>query len=405
MGIKIADIPEAEANLSHQDKKTRKQALEYLGSISDRELLREHIIQTSCDIVNLHGHTIYSYNPFGWSPGEFIWRLKKLGATHAGIVEFDVLDGLLESYEAGKLLDMPTVVGTETRTYVPDLEDKVINSPGEAGVSYAMGHAIPRKPLPGSPQGIFLKNLQDIARNRNLEILKRVNDHLEEPGQINYEDDVLTSTPCGNATERHMVEAYEKKVRVYFKEDTKDIIAYWAEKLDVNESDVQKVINDKPGLYKIIRAKLMKAGGPGYIKAEPKSFPLIVDYFSWVESCGGVPVMTWLNGISEGEKDPRELFEFYKSQGAEALNIIPHRNYIHDIQPGWPEGDELFANLQAAIEAAKELRLPISFGTELNAANNPVIDDWFGHALARYRKLALRGAEFFYTHLQKAQKE
>ncbi|HZF00813.1 MAG TPA: hypothetical protein VE344_02855, partial [Methylomirabilota bacterium] len=52
--------------------------------------------------VNLHAHTFFSYNAYGYSPSKFAWLARKRGLAVAGIVDFDVLDALEEFWAAGK---------------------------------------------------------------------------------------------------------------------------------------------------------------------------------------------------------------------------------------------------------------------------------------------------------------
>ena len=44
--------------------------------------------------VNLHAHTFFSYNAYGYSPSKYAWLARKTGLAVAGIVDFDVLDAL-----------------------------------------------------------------------------------------------------------------------------------------------------------------------------------------------------------------------------------------------------------------------------------------------------------------------
>ena len=46
--------------------------------------------------VNLHCHTFFSFNAYGYSPSAYAWEAKKRGLYAAGIVDFDVLDGVEE---------------------------------------------------------------------------------------------------------------------------------------------------------------------------------------------------------------------------------------------------------------------------------------------------------------------
>ena len=93
--------------------------------------------------VNLHCHTFFSYNSYGYSPSRFAWLAKKQGLAVAGIVDFDVLDGVEEFLDAAKKLNLKAVAGIETRVYVPQFSSRVINSPGEPGISYHMGVGFP----------------------------------------------------------------------------------------------------------------------------------------------------------------------------------------------------------------------------------------------------------------------
>ncbi len=99
--------------------------------------------------VNLHCHTFFSYNAYGYSPSKFAWLARKLGLAVAGIVDFDVLDGLQEFLAAGDLLGMKVSAGLETRVHIPEFADSVINSPGEPGISYHMGVGFPTSELSG----------------------------------------------------------------------------------------------------------------------------------------------------------------------------------------------------------------------------------------------------------------
>jgi hypothetical protein len=56
--------------------------------------------------VNLHAHTFFSYNAYGYSPSKFAWLARKAGLAVAGIVDFDVLDGVDEFLDAGRQIGL-----------------------------------------------------------------------------------------------------------------------------------------------------------------------------------------------------------------------------------------------------------------------------------------------------------
>ena len=87
---------------------------------------------------NLHAHTFFSYNAYGYSPSKYAWLARKAGMAVAGVVDLDVLDALDEFFDAGRLIGLKTCVSLESRVFVPEFASRV-NSPGEPGIAYHMG--------------------------------------------------------------------------------------------------------------------------------------------------------------------------------------------------------------------------------------------------------------------------
>jgi len=214
-----------EDRLDSFDPVARRQALVSLRQALDRGLLA---LPPIGDEVNLHCHSFFSYNPYGHSPSSIAWLARKAGLAVAGIVDFDVLDGLEDFAAAGSLLDLRTCVGLETRVYVRQFADRVINSPGEPGIAYQMGVGFPGGALGGGPCR-FLARLRTTAAQRNRALLAKVNDHLA-PVVLDYERDVLPLTPSGNATERHICLAYARKARSLFG-DGRALAEFWSGRL------------------------------------------------------------------------------------------------------------------------------------------------------------------------------
>ena len=125
-----------EQQLDSYDPKERRQALvELCRQVEAGQLT---LPKPGTD-VNLHAHTFFSYNAYGYSPSKYAWLARKAGLAVAGIVDFDVLDALEEFLEAGRLVGLKTCVSLESRVFVPEFATRVINSPGEPGVAYHMG--------------------------------------------------------------------------------------------------------------------------------------------------------------------------------------------------------------------------------------------------------------------------
>lgn len=337
--------------------------------------------------INLHAHTFFSYNSYGYSPSRFAWLAKKTGLALAGIVDFDVLDGIDEFLEAAAILDLKGCGGMETRVFVPEFADKVMNSPGEPGISYHMGVGFPSGKLTGKNKS-FQKGLQDTAQQRNRELTGRVNAYLK-PIELDYDKDVLPLTPAGNATERHICLAYARKAVGVFGEG--DALArFWSDKLGADA--VKLGLPEGRDLLNTLRNKTMKRGGPGYVQPDAGAFPKMAETNQFVLAAGGIPTMTWLNGQSDGEKEIRHLIQIAMDCGVAAINIIPDRNFT----PG--KKDELLANLQEVIAIACELELPIVVGTEMNSPGQRFVDQFETAELSPYVPVFLKGARIVYAH-------
>jgi hypothetical protein len=330
------------------------------------------------DEVNLHAHTFFSYNAYGYSPSKFAWLARKAGLAFAGIVDFDVLDGADEFLAAGRLIGLKTCVSVESRVFVPEFASRAINSPGEPGVSYHMGVG-----FPGSLNHPFLTEMRSAAEQRTRQMLLRVNSYLD-PTQLDFERDVRPLTPKGNATERHLCEAYERKAREVFP-DAERRAAFWTARLGGAPDDSAK-------LQGLIRAKTMKQGGVGYVAPDSGSFPEMAKMNRFVIEAGAIPTVTWLDGMSEGEQRMEELIEVAKSSGAAAINIIPDRNYTPGVK------DRRLQNLNDVVALAQKHGLPIIVGTEMNAPGQKFVDSFSSAELKPLAPAFLRGACIVYAH-------
>jgi hypothetical protein len=378
------DLARLEDELDNFDRSRRRQALAALRE----EVQRGRVaLDPSAGKVNLHCHTFFSYNARGYSPSRFAWLARRAGLAAAGIVDFDVLDGCEEFLDAGRLLGLKTCVGMETRVYVPEFADCVINSPGEPGISYHMGVGFPTAKLEGEPAE-FLARLRKTSETRNRDLVGRVNEYLR-PVALDYHDDVLPLTPGGNATERHICLAYARKAHSILRNQD-DLARFWADKLsaDVEELDLPEGVK----LQAVIRLKTMKRGGVGYVQPDRGSFPWMAETNRFILEAGGIPTHTWLDGTSEGESRIEELLEAAMSTGVAAINVIPDRNYTAG-QPG-----SKLDNLRQVVAVAEDLDLLVVSGTEMNSPGQPFVDDLDSAELAPLAPVFLETAHVIYAH-------
>jgi hypothetical protein len=328
--------------------------------------------------VNVHAHTFFSYNAYGYSPSRYAWLARKAGLAVAGIVDFDVLDAADEFLEAGRIVGLKTCVSLESRVFVPEFATRVINSPGEPGIAYHMGVGFTK-----AVQHPFLAEMRAAAARRTRDMVVRVNAYMR-PVELDYEKDVVPLTPKGNATERHLCEAYEHKAALMFP-DAAQRAAFWKEKLGDAPPSGAKLQN-------LIRARTMKKGGVGYVQPGKGSFPLMADMNRFVLESGAIPTLAWLDGTSDGEKCIEEFFQVGMSSGAAALNIIPDRNYTPGVK------DQKLQNLYDVVALAENHHFPVIVGTEMNSPGHKFVDTFTAGELKPLVPVFLRGAYIVYAH-------
>lgn len=385
-------IAALEARLNDFDPAVRAGALSELISLACEGAIE---FPAETDVVNMHGHTFFSYNAYGHSPTSLAWLAKRRGFKLMGIVDFDILDGVDEFLGACEAIGVRGAASLETRVFVPEFADREINSPGEPGVFYHMGSGFTSSQVPAVVAGI-LADLRDRAMRRNLSIVARVNAYLDPVG-VDYEQDVLPLTPAGTATERHMVTAYVAAAD----RAVSDVAGFWSDRLSLEEDATAALMVDLPKFKNLIRSKLMKRGGVGYVQPTPEAFPTVEEVNLLTVTAKALPCATWLDGTSDGEQAIGELLELLIGKGVVALNIIPDRN--------WNIADPTVRRtnvrkLHDVVRLAGELALPLVVGTEMNRFGQKVVDDFDAPELEPVRAPFLSGAYFLYGHtvLQRA---
>jgi hypothetical protein len=360
-----------------------------LSSLSDfnedtrRRTLNRLIDSTSFPepgvLFNMHCHSFFSYNADGWSPSRVAFECRNRGLSASALCDFDVLDGLDEFLEAGRLLALRTAVHLETRAFVRELSSADISSPGEAGVTYIMGCGFTGIPAAGTAQAKTLAQLRQSAQDRNLALIARVNATLPSIA-IDYARDVQPLTPKGVATERHIMRAYRLQAEKAFPEQAARA-TFWSTLLKCAVADFPALEANVPKMEDLVRNALAKRGGIGYIQPTEKTFPLADDFTRWVKSCGAIPTIAWLDGTSGGEAACDHLLDLMTDKGCAALNIIPDRNW--NLKK--PEEAALKqAKLDEVVKGCVKRDLPINIGTEMNKGGLPFVDDITGPVLKHY---------------------
>lgn len=381
-------IREIESRLDSFNRNTRHESLAELVELAQSGKVN---IQPETETANLHCHSFFSYNGYGYSPTRLAWLARKHGIKFMGVVDFDVLDAVDEFLDACEIAGVHGTAGIETRTHIPEFEHAEINSPGEPGILYHMGTGFTTSNVQDSA-AVILKDISTRAGNRNRAMLSRINSHLA-PLHIDYEKDVLRLTPAGNVTERHMVQVIAEKAS----EMTDDPIAYWTEKLAMPGDQINGIAHDPNKFKDLLRAKLMKRGSVGYTQPTAESFPSVDEFHAIMQACGALPCAAWLDGTSKGEQAIEDLLNLLITKGVTAINIIPDRSWnIKDKDDKARKLKELYR----IVDLAETLDLPILVGTEMNKFGQRIVDDFSAPELEPVVEQFIKGAYFLYGHTQ-----
>jgi len=381
---------ELTAQLDHFDLDMRQYALATLCQMVDDGKAQTTKQQ---EIINLHCHSFFSYNGYGYSPTHLAWLGRKQGIQFMGVVDFDVLDAVDEFLDACEIAGIRGTAGIETRVFIPEFSDVEINSPGEPGVAYHMGTGFTTSRVSGDAL-TAMRTLRERAAERNQNMLVRINQFLA-PLVIDYTADVLPLTPAGNATERHIVQVLAEKAE----RTLPDPAAFWAEKLKMDQDEIALLMPDTNRMQDLLRTKLMKRGSIGYVQPTPDSFPTVEELHAVVETCGALPCCAWLDGTSPGEQRMEELLHLLVGKGVRAINIVPDRNW----NISNPDDKKVkLANLYQIVEIAQQLDLPVLVGTEMNKFGQKMVDDFDAPELQPVKSAFIKGAYMIYGHTQLA---
>lgn len=381
--ISKEELKPLEQELNSPDRTVRRNAVAEIASLCRN---RQLPADPPGLLHNMHCHTCYSYNGYGFTPAEIACLAKKSGWLAAGIIDFDVLDAVDEFRSCAEQLDLNYSCGIETRVFVKELADAAINSPGEPGIAYHLGLGFTTGTIPPCAKE-FAHTLRATAGARVKTMVGLVNAVLD-PVRLDFELDVLPLTPAGNATERHLCRAYREKAEKRFP-DREARLKFWSEKLKTSTGDAAKLLDDPVKLETKIRSVTMKQGGAGYIAPTPTSFPALEAFNEFIISCGAIPTIAWLHGLSKGEADVDRLLDLHMEKGAAMLNIIPDRNL---------GSARCIAELDRVIAACDERDLPVIIGTEMNAPGQKLVDDINAEPLRKHAATFVHGARILAGH-------
>ncbi|MBS7262266.1 MAG: PHP domain-containing protein [Eubacteriales bacterium] len=324
--------------LNAPQKKERLAALRALRKMLDSGKIEKPV---KTHYVNNHIHTTYSFSPY--SPTKAVWMAYMAGLATCGIIDHDSMGGAKEFIEAGRILDMATTVGVETRVSMKNtpLAARRINNPDQVGNMYILMHGVPHNRIDEVQS--FFAPYRRARCDRDRRMTGNINRLLEGTGiALDFDRDVipLSEYPEGSVTERHITFALAKKVIARCGGAGEALLSFVRSVMGLTvSSKIAERLTDRNNSF--VEYDLL-----GLFKSEyvPKFFieatdelPDVRDFVALGDRVGGIVAYTYLGDVTEsvtGDKKAQkfedeyldEVFDCVNALGIHAIAYMPSRN-------------------------------------------------------------------------------
>jgi hypothetical protein len=332
-------------DFSSRDRDVRLNAL--------NQYVQQHPRKRQHGHINLHIHTNESFSFFE-NPTEAVWYAYVEGIEYFGINDHYTISGHGEFRSACNIAAMKSTFSIEALAMDGDSRraGRRYNDPDNPGRCYLVGKGVVRDLVPGSQNHRLLQNMRCALRERNENIVQRLNQYSLDRDidtGLNYEA-VESLTPNGNSTERHVVQAFCEKMASLFPDMDELTDVY--RKILGNGFD-GALLYDPAGLQNLVRARLVKSGMPCFVEENSKAFTTMENLVGMYLEYGAIPIYPMMgNPVTEEETDLDALFAKMKVYGLHALEMIDYRTEI--------------IRAQEIIDAASSEGYPVFIGTEHN---------------------------------------
>jgi hypothetical protein len=328
--------------------------------------------------TNGHIHTSESFSVFR-SPTEAVWQAAREGLAVLGINDHYTVAGHDEFRRACEIAGLGAAFSLEAVAMDREAEAArlLLNDPDNPGRVYLCGKGVTRVPSDTLAEMQNLARMRAALEKRNREITAKLEALFRERLQAAGPtwEFVRGLTPRGNVTERHVAWASLSRLRELSAErgvPLSEIIAQCC-------GAAPPAGADDAALQIFLRAKLLKAGAPGFVRESEEAFVSTEELRRIFLAFGSIPTYPILgNPVTSGERDIETLLDRLQAAGFYAVEVIPHRNTRE--------------RLREMVETAQRRWWPVFNGTEHNTpeakpmldpyALDPEFEPWFRQSTA-----------------------
>ena len=265
--------------------------------------------------TNCHIHTNESFSVFR-SPAEAVWQAAREGLAVLGINDHYTVAGHEEFRQACKIAGVRAGFSMEAVAMdrAAEAGRLLLNDPDNPGRVYLCAKGITRIPPDSSSAATSLARMRAALEGRNREMTVKVAQLFRE--RLNAEgpawEDVRALTPRGNTTERHVGWAALVRLREIARGRGETV----TEVIERCCAAAPPPGADDAALQIFLRAKLLKAGAPCYVRETDEAFVSSEELREMFLAFGAIPTYPVLgNPVTSGERDVEALLDRLEGSG------------------------------------------------------------------------------------------
>ena len=293
------------------------------------------------DNVNNHIHTTYSFSPY--SPTKAVYMAYMNGLITAGIMDHDSIGGATEFIEAGKIMNISTTIGIETRVDMSKtkLNGRRINNTDQDSVAYVALHGLPHQYIDDISGyfALFRKN----RNTRNKKMCENITDMMKPYDiKLDFDENVLPLSQYkdgGSVTERHITYALAELITEKYKTPA-EVLNFLKNtmKLNIAQKSENAILENNPDYYLYDILGILKSDmiERFYVDAYDEC-PNVEDYIKIAKATGAIAAYAYLGDVGDsvtGDKRPQKfeddyidlLFDELVRLGFNAVTYMPTRN-------------------------------------------------------------------------------
>ncbi len=366
-------------------------------------------LETQTVEVNAHIHTPYSFSSFS-SLSHAFELAESEGVKVLGINDFYTAAGYGEFARLAKNYGIFPLFNMEFIGLNEEAGNNLvrINDPVNPGRIYLCGKGfnIPFQ-LPAPEQEM----LTEVVANSSCqvkEMIRKTNTYFEGIGldiSLNY-NELKVKYAQDLVRERHIATAIRDKIQRNIPDGASDS-ELWSQIL--NHSTAEDMISDKARLENLIRSRILKNGGPGYVEENNAVFLSVEALLQIILAGGGLPCYPVLlddeeGNLTEFEMDWEQLYNRLIAMKILAVDLLPGRNAIKLLQ-----NFVNFVNVRNfIITSGTEYNTPVCDPLRISGRHNAIPDRDIkvtglkgAAVIAAHQYLQAKGSEGYNTRMDK----